>query len=365
MTFTTVSTSRIHPTATARRGTDRPLRTKPYTSSKMPTLQPNTLRSASPTTQCFVYCSNSYPRTPPSPPVQSTPGSSHSPSQAPTCQTPVAAITTCSFCCMDWATRSSPLRSWQREWSCPTRLQWLSGGLSRFRRPAGRLGLQWSGWTTRQGGALCRCAGKKGFSKGICSTNVCVMQLVREASKLAASAAQTLLLLQDAVYALHTHAAWPYHRIHLLGYGQVCCACDTADACDCIDLQGATAALHLAQQQAVLGQALASCVAVCGTLLPEECQKSTLPQRASVQAPQRPTQVLLVHGTLDEATPACEVDRAEESLSACGMQVARVALARGAGMLRDEAEMRKVMEFWGRVILAPPPPAQGSSLVEL
>lgn len=118
-------------------------------------------------------------------------------------------------------------------------------------------------------------------------------------------------------------------------------------------MQGATAALHVAQEQAALGQALGSCVAVCGTLLPEDCAP---PPCKAVVTPQRPTQVLLLHGVLDEATPVAEVDRAERDLRGCGMQVVRAPLARGGGMLRGEAEMKTVMEFWARVLLAPPPP---------
>lgn len=65
--------------------------------------------------------------------------------------------------------------------------------------------------------------------------------------------------------------------------------------------------------------------------------------------------MLLVHGTLDAATPLSEVERAERAVRGAGMQVARVALHRGAGMLRGEGELRSLMEFWAQVLLAPPP----------
>lgn len=184
----------------------------------------------------------------------------------------------------------------------------------------------------------------------------CIMrsaQLVQGAAQRAASVGRTMHLLQRVLQALHQRAGWPYQRMHLLGYAQVCVV-PLGVHHDSHAAQGATAALHLAMQQSAKGMALGSCVAVCGTLLPSDCAPPSA--KGVSMDTRRPTDVLLVHGRLDEATPPAEVDRAERVLLSSGMQVTRVALSRGAGMLRGQGEMRSVMEFWGRCMLAAPPP---------
>lgn len=47
-------------------------------------------------------------------------------------------------------------------------------------------------------------------------------QLVKDPARRNASMQRTMALLGDAVQALHAQAGWPYHRMHLFGYAQVC-----------------------------------------------------------------------------------------------------------------------------------------------
>ncbi len=203
-------------------------------------------------------------------------------------------------------------------------------------------------------------------------------QLVEDAVQRRTSVTNTiqqLTALIDVVY----EAGWPYHRIHMFGYGQVGVyvgmlmsvynACANLNGiqhilwqvlvtqCSNTPLlhsspytQGGTAALHAAHALATRGHPIGSCVAVCAAMLPEYATPS------NAQVPQPTTQVLLMHGVHDDTVTPRHVQQSVERLTGAGMRVhTPVALQRGAGMLSGRAEMRVVMEFWGGVLMAAPP----------